>query len=144
MALSSGSTTREYIARTSAIVAAFTVILTVNFVGIMSIITGDASGTTGRFPVYVFLTAIVFVAVILIMEAAEADGHLVIRAAIVSGLLGFVLIVFGGEGLIFAFEHPDQVFDTRLILYFLSAAVIATGLGYWGLRHWREFSRPGL
>lgn len=145
MGLASGSNTREYIARTSALVAVFTVVLTTNFVGIMSILTGEASGTTARLPGYVLLTAVIFVAVILTMEAAEADGHLVIRAAIVSGLLGFVLVVFGGEGLIFAIEQPEEVFDSQLLLYFVSAAVIATGLGYWGLRHWREFSRgPGL
>lgn len=145
MGLSKGAETREYFARTSALVVVFTVILTTNFVGIMSILTGDVTGTTNRFPIYVLLTAIVFVAVIMIMEAADAEGRLVIQAAIVSGLLGFVLVVFGGEGVIYALERPENVFDSRLLLYFVSAAVIATGLGYWGLRHWREFSRgPGL
>lgn len=145
MALATGTNTREYFARTSLLVAVFTVVLTVNFVGVMAVLTGEASGTTGRFPWYVLLTAIIFVAVILIMEAAEADGRLVIRAAVTSAVLGLVLVIFGGEGIVYAATAPAEVFDTRLILYFVSAAVIATGLGYWALRHWREFSRgPGF
>lgn len=140
---SSVADTREYFARTSALVVAFTVVLTVNFVGIMAIITGDATGTTGRFPWYVFLTAVVFVAVILAMEAAGADGRLVIQSAVTAAVIGFVLIVFGGEGIAYAVTNPDGIIDLRLLLYFLSAAVIATGVGYWGLRHWREFRSGG-
>lgn len=141
MSLRRRPTTREYMARTSLLVAVFTVVLTINLVGIMAVITGEVTGTTGRFPWYVLLTAIAFVAVILIMEAAEADGALVIRAAVTAAAIGFVFIVFGGEGLIFAWEEPEEVFDSQLLLYFMSAAVIATGLGYWLLRHWREFNR---
>lgn len=141
MALASGAATREYFARTSALVVVFTIFLTTNFVGIMAIVTEGTTGTMDRFPWYVFLTAVIFVSVILIMEAADSDGHMVIRAAVTASLLGFVLVIFGGEGIIYAVERPDEVFNSRLLLYFLSAAVIATGLGYWGLRHWREFSK---
>ncbi len=141
MGLTSGASTREYYARTSALVVIFTVILTTSFVGIMSLITGDATDTARRIPWYVFFTAVVFVGIILVMEAANSEGRLVIRAAVTSALLGFLLIILAGEGIIYAITHPDEVFNSRLLLYFLSAAVIATGLGYWALRHWREFTK---
>lgn len=140
MDLTMGTRDTEYFARTSALVVAFTVVLTTNFIGLMALFTGEAAGTTGRLPWYVFLTAVVFVAVIIVMEAADAEGRLVIRAAVTTAVIGFILIVFAGEGIIYAFEQPGDVFTSRLLLYFLSAAVIATGLGYWVLRHWREFS----
>ncbi|WP_175507111.1 hypothetical protein [Halostagnicola kamekurae] len=33
------------------------------------------------------------------------------------------------------------VFTTNTLVYLLSAAIICTGIGSWGFRHWREFAR---
>lgn len=140
MGMTVGTRDTEYFARTSGLVVLFTIVLTTNFIGVMALLTGEASGTMARLPWYVFLAAVVFVAVIIVMEAADAAGQLVLRAAVTASVLGFGLIVLAGEGVVFAVEQPSDVFNSRLLLYFLSAAVIATGLGYWALRHWREFS----
>lgn len=142
MGLTVGVRDTDYVARTIGLVVVFTVVLTTNFIGVLALVTGEVTNTTGRLPWYVFLTAVVFVAVIIVMEAADADGRLVIQSAVTAGAIGFLLIVLAGEGIVYAIYSPEDVFNLRLLLYFLSAAVIATGLGYWALRHWREFSGP--
>ena len=44
------------------------------------------------------------------------------------------------EGVLFAFRNPELVFVSQLVYYFIAAALIGTGIGYWGVRHWREFA----
>lgn len=132
---------RRYLARTSLIVAGFTVILTVSFIGAMAVMTGEATRAMDRLPYYILLAAVVFVATILRLEEAGYDGRSVLTAAVTVGVLGFILILLDGEGLWFALQHPDDILLSQLLIYFLAAATIATGLGYWGLRHWREFAR---
>lgn len=136
-----GDGTDDYFLRTSLLVAAFTVVLTTNFVGAMGLLTGAVTGTTGRLQYYVLAAAVVFVAVILILEASGYDGRRVLTAAVTAAVLGFVFIALGAEGLVFAWNDPDAILTSQLLVYFVAAAVIGTGLGYWGLRHWREFAR---
>lgn len=131
----------DYYIRTTVLVAAFTVILTTNFVGAMGLLTGQVTGTTERLPFYVLLGAIVFVGTILVLEASGYDGRAVLTAAVTASAFGFVFVVLGGEGLVFAWHDPDAILTSQLLVYFVAAAVIGTGLGYWGLRHWREFAR---
>ncbi len=132
---------REYLVRTTILVCIFTVVLTTNFIGIMSFITEGAPGATGRLPLYVLLTSVVFVAAIIILEMSQYDGRSVLTASVTAGVLGFIFISLGGEGLVYAWRNPDDVITSQLLVYFIAAAVIGTGLGYWGLRHWREFAR---
>ena len=54
-------------------------------------------------------------------------------------VVGLVLVGFAGEGVVYAVRDPEAVFGRQLIVYFVAAALICTGLGYWLLRHWREF-----
>ncbi|MFW6153285.1 MAG: hypothetical protein ACOC42_02885 [Halobacteriota archaeon] len=132
---------RDYLVRTTLLVAIFTLVLTTNFIGIMAMVTDRAGGAPGRLPIYVFGAAVVFIAAIILLEMSNYDGRSVLTASITACVFGFVLIFLGGEGLVFAWHHPAEVFTPQLLLYFLAAAVIGTGLGYWGLRHWREFAR---
>lgn len=140
MGVRSWARQREYLARTSLLVAVFTVILTTNFVGTMAILTDEAAAVATRLPYYVLLAAIVFVATILLLEEGRYDGRSVLTAAITAGVLGFVFISLGGEGVVYAIRNPGEILTSQLLIYFIAAAVIATGLGYWGLRHWREFA----
>lgn len=130
---------REYLARTSLLVAIFTVVLTTNFVGTMALLTDEAAGVNTRLPYYVLLAAIVFVGTILLLEEARYGGRTVLTAAVTAGVLGFVFIFLGGEGIVFMLRNPGDILTSQLLIYFLAAAVIATGLGLWALRHWREF-----
>lgn len=126
--------------RTSLLVAAFTIILTTNFVGLMGLVTEQPGAATDRAPFYFLGAAVIFVAAILLLETAGYDGRTVLSASVTAAVLGFVFVGLGIEGLIFAWEHPDEIITSQLLVYFLSAAVIATGIGYWALRHWREFA----
>lgn len=139
--MSSRSDGRDYLVRTTVLVGIFTVVLTTNFIGIMAMVTDRASGSTARLPIYVFGAAVVFIAAIILLEMSNYDGRSVLTASVTAALFGFVLIFLGGEGLVFAWRYPSEVLTPQLLLYFLAAAVIGTGLGYWGLRHWREFAR---
>ena len=138
-----GSTTgdHEYLLRTSLLVAAFTVILTTNFIGSMALLTDQAPGAAGRLPYYVLLAAFTFVATIMILEESRYDGRSVLTASVTAAILGFVLISLGGEGIIFVVRNPGDILISELLIYFITAAAIGTGLGYWVLRHWREFAR---
>lgn len=132
---------RQYILRTSVLVAAFTLILTTNFVGLMGLLTERPAATSGRIPYYVLAGAVLFVGAILLLETAGYDGRTVLTAAVTAATLGFVLVGLGAEGVIFAWHNPEAIIASQLLVYFLAAAVIATGVGYWALRHWREFAR---
>ncbi|MFP4590961.1 MAG: hypothetical protein ACLFMX_07745 [Halobacteriales archaeon] len=143
MGLGATSEWRRYILRTSLLVAAFTVVLTTNFVGLMALLTEQPDAVADRVPYYVLAGAVVFVATILQLEGAGYDGRTVLTAAVTAAVLGFVFIGLGLEGLLFAWSNPDDIIGSQLVVYFIAAAAIATGIGYWVLRHWREFvGRP--
>ncbi|MFW6449000.1 MAG: hypothetical protein ACOC0X_05610 [Halobacteriota archaeon] len=134
---------RRNLLRSSLLVAGFTVVLTTNFVGLMALLTEQPESVSGRIPYYVLAGAVVFVAVILELEGVGHDGRTVLSAAVTAGVVGVVLIGLGLEGLRFAWSNPEALIASQLLVYFLAAAAIATGLGYWVLRHWREFVGPG-
>lgn len=140
MGLATRSDGRRYILRTSVLVAAFTVVLTTNFVGLMGLLTEQPASASARVPYYVLAAAVVFVGAILLLEATGSDGRTVLTAAITAAVLSFVFVGLGVEGLRYAWDNPEEVIASQLLVYFLAAAVIATGIGYWGLRHWREFA----
>jgi hypothetical protein len=41
---------------------------------------------------------------------------------------------------IYAVTDPDEIVASQVLVYFVAAALICTGVGVWGLRHWREFA----
>ncbi len=140
MGLAPRDADRRYMLRTSILVAAFTVVLTADFVGLMALLTERPAATSGRVPYYVLAAAIVFVAAILLLETAGYDGRTVLTASVTAAVGSVVLVGLGVEGIIFGWANPDEIIASQLLVYFLAAAVIATGVGYWALRHWREFA----
>jgi high-affinity Fe2+/Pb2+ permease len=52
----------------------------------------------------------------------------------------FVTVTLSGEGLVYAAANPAEVLVSRTLLYFLAAGLVGTGVAYWALRHWREFT----
>lgn len=122
-----------------------TILLTASFVGFFTALTGRISGYESRIAWYVVAVATLFVGTIVLLELNGTDGKTIIVSAAVTGAISFVLIFFSIEGLIFAVTHPGEMLLSQLIVYFFAAALVATGLGYWGLRHWREFTEqsPG-
>lgn len=134
---------REYVVRVGAAVGGCTLALTASFVGLMAVVTGNAVGLTARFPFYVLGMAAAFVGSVLVLDDRTADGVSVIGATLGVSTTSFLVLGLAGEGLAYAARHPGRVFASQLLVYFLAAGLVATGLGYWGLRHWREFVASG-
>jgi len=140
-----GDDRRTYYARTAGLAAASTLVITASFVGILSILEGEFSSLGGRIPWYLVGTAVIFLGMIFVLEEHNADGREIIAIASLISVLGFVMIVLSVEGVRFAYTNPEDVFVSRLVLYFLAAGMFGTGIGYWGIKHWREFTtgQPG-
>lgn len=126
--------------RIGVLIVACTILLTGSFVGLLAAISGVLQDTwVSRVPWYLVVGAAVFVGTIILLEINDADGRTIIVTAGVFGTLAFLLVSLGIEGYIYTYHNPDQILQ-RLILYFVAASLVATGVGYWGLRHWREFT----
>lgn len=126
--------------RIGALIVACTILLTGSFVGFLAALAGELQNFDARVPWYLVIGAVVFVGTIILLEINDADGRTIIVTAGVFGTLAFLLVSLGIEGYVYTYYNPDEILDERLILYFLSASLVATGVGYWGLRHWREFT----
>lgn len=131
---------RPVVVRLALLVLGSTLALTASFVGLLALVSGRAAGIGGRLPVYVFVMAVAFVAAVVRLELAGFDGTRIIAAAGGVGALALLLVSLAGEGLVYAVRNPERVIVSELVFYFLAAGLIATGLGYWGLNHWREFA----
>lgn len=121
-------------------IAACTVVLTASFLGVVAIMSRSVEGVQSRVPWYLLIGAVVFVAFIVILEQYGATGREIILTATVSGVVGLALGALAVEGVIFTVRYPGEVFVSRLVVYFLAAGLIGTGVAYWALRHWREFT----
>jgi len=118
-------------------------VFTTSFVGGLGLLSGALVATQSRLPVYVLGMAIVFVAAMFGLITYDADGVTAMLGSVGISLLGFVLLGLTGEGIVYAIRYPDRVFGSQLVIYFLAAGLIGTGLGYWVVSYWREFTaRP--
>lgn len=127
-----------FLARVGAIIVGCTAILTLTFFGLLALLTGTASDIGGRLPFYVLGMAAVFVSAIIILEQHREDGRLILTVATITAVTGGLVFVLGGEGILYASRHPDQALASRQFLYLIAAGLIATGVGFWGLNHWRD------
>lgn len=125
------------------LIAACTLVLTASFIGVLAFAHGRVDGLPGRVPWYLIVGAAVFVATIVLLEGTGASGAEIIVHSLVIGVVGFVLVTLSVEGAVFTVKHPQAVLVSRLPLYFLAASLAATGIGYWGVKHWREFTAQG-
>lgn len=142
MATSSGGfVDRAAVGQSWPLVAAIgvcTVALTTAFVGIMAVASGNATGILGRLPVYVLVSSIAFVGVLLTVDGRYQAGTAGLVQAAAAGVGEFVLLLLATEGVLHAVRNPEAVVASHLFVYLLSAAVIASGLGYWAVRNWQE------
>ena len=136
---------RDFLTRAVALVGGSTFVLTASFVGLLAILSGTADGIGNRVPFYLVVMGVAFVATILLLEEHGTESRVIIVTAAVISLLTFVSTSLTVEGLFFAVRHPEEVFVSQLVYYFVAAALIGTGIGYWAIQHWREFTRqtPG-
>lgn len=115
-----------------------TLALTFSFYGLVAILSGTPGGFVSRLPFYVLGTAVAFVGTILVLEQHRRDGQVIIVIATVVATVAFLMLALGAEGVVYAQENTTEVLTSQLFVYLSAAGMITTGLGYWGLRHWRE------
>lgn len=132
---------RSFYFRVGGVIVLCTLLLTASFVGVLAVITGAVSAFDLRIPWYLLAAAAFFVGSIVVLEGNDVTGREVILTALLAGLLGGASVALGLEGVLFTLENPADVFGSQLLLYFLAAGLVGTGIGYWALNHWREFSR---
>jgi len=134
---------RGYAPRPVAFVFVSSILLTACFVGVLGLLSGDLTDTNSRLPIYFLGMAVVFVITMFGLIRYDADGLTAMLGTIGISLLGLLLVGLAGEGLIYGIQYPSRVFGSTLLLYFLAAGLIGTGLGYWLLAFWREFTAEG-
>ena len=126
--------------RLGMLVVGCTMALTLSFVGLVALATGTAGDVGARVPFYVLGTSAAFVAAILAVDGPRRDGRAVLVAAGAVAGATFVVLSLGTEGLLYSARHPEAVLVSRSGLYLVAAGLVGTGVGYWGLRHWREMA----
>jgi predicted neutral ceramidase superfamily lipid hydrolase len=131
---------RETMLRVTAYIATSTLIITACFIGVVAVITGFVADFEQRLPIYVLVTAVVFVAVVVVLDSGDAEGMPVLLSTVSIGVVTFVIVSLTGEGLRYAVARPGELVASQLVFYFVAAALFCTGVGYWALNHWREFA----
>lgn len=131
---------RTFFLRVGAIIAFCTVLLTASFVGVLALVSGDIQNYQARVPYYILVGALTFVGTIVLLEEHGTHGRVIFSTAIVTTVIVLIIVTLAVEGAIFTIEDPEAVFVSQLVIYLLAAGLIGTGIGYWGLNHWREFT----
>lgn len=133
---------RQTMVRVVGSVGVSTLFLTAVFYGVVAVITGSVSAFEQRLPIYVLLSAIVFVVVVVMLEDEDAPGTPILVSTVIVGVMAFLGVSLSGEGLLYAFENQAAIVSSQLFFYVLAAGLICTGIGYWAIHHWREFAEP--
>lgn len=132
---------QEHALRAIGPIVGSTLVLTAAFLGALALLTGSIDGFSDRFPYYVVLMAIGFVTALFVLERPRIEGSQVLMATIGVTVTVFVTVTLAGEGITYAIKSPGAVFQPDIILYLLAAGLIGSGLAYWTISHWREFTR---
>lgn len=131
---------RQFFLRVGFLIVASTALLTASFVGVLAFVSGGITGVQGRIPWYLVVAATTFVSTIVLLEAYGSDGRMIMLTSVITTTITLVFVPLAVEGLLFASRRPEKILGSQLVLYFVAAGLIGTGLGYWGLKHWREFT----
>lgn len=134
---------RRRIGRVAGSIFVSTCLLTLDFLGVLALVDTGFTGVGARFPFYLLTGAVFFVVALFYLESEFRTGSKVILAATGFGLLSFLVVSLAVEGLLLSVTTPSKVLTESLLVYFLSAGLICTGLGFWTLKHWREYIGSG-
>ena len=132
------------VGRASALVAVSTLALTASFIGVLAILEGQTAGIRGRHPWYLVVGCATFVTMVIFLEGHSNSGKAILTTAGIVTVLSYVSITLTVEGLVYMIRFPETVFVSQLMLYFVAAGLLATGIGFWALHHWREFTSDAL
>lgn len=114
---------------------ASTLALTASFVGLVALARGEVQRTPERLPIYATAAAAAFVGGIVVFEEAGHRGRRALVGATLAGAATLFVTGLGGEGVVYALDTPEAVFEIQLLGYLLSAALMGTGVGDWALRN---------
>lgn len=137
--MSIDASTKRFLARMAAIVGCSSLLLTASFVGVLAIATGSLGNVGSRIPAYLLVMAVAFVVTVVALERNEVDGRLILMTTVVVSGATFLLALLAVEGVFYTMRDPGAVINSQLVYYLLAAGIVATGLGFWSLNHWREF-----
>jgi len=129
---------RQRAYRLGGVVVGSTLTLSASFFGVVAMATGEAGGALGRMPYYILATAAAFVGALVLLEEWRLDGETVLRVSASVAATAFLLVGLSVEGIVFVLRYPDAVVSSQLFIYVLSAGMMATGIGFWTARHYRE------
>jgi hypothetical protein len=132
---------RDILVETGSVIGVCTVTLTAVFVGLVGLLSGEATGMVTRLPLYVLVSSLVFLAALIVMDHSQYHGQTILIRALVGGIAGFLVVTLGTEGIVYALTHPERVVVSHLFVYLLSAAIIASGIGYWSVLNWRDVNK---
>lgn len=130
----------DFLRRAIPLIGGSTFVLTASFVGLLAVLTGSAEGIGNRVPYYLVVMGVAFVVTIILLEEHGTESRVIIVTAAVFSLLTVIATGLSVEGVLYAVRFPEQVFVDQLVFYFVAAALIGTGIGYWAIQHWREFT----
>lgn len=128
--------------RGAALVVSSTLAVTVAFVGLLALVTNEAAGLGNRLPYYAVVLSFAFTVLVLVLERHLEDGSTIIVNAAALAITVAILVALDVEGAVYAYRYPGELVASQLLLYFLAAGCLCTGLVYWGVHHWREFTQP--
>ena len=131
---------RDVLPKAAALIAVSTLLLTSAFLGVLAVVDGGNPGIADRIPVYVLLASTVFVVFVVLLEQRDLDGRTVLVSTTAIAAATGVLAWLVGEGAVYLVIEREAVIASQLVVYLLAAAIACTGLFYWTLNHWREFT----
>lgn len=134
---------RNTLLRAGLFVIVSTLALTASFLGVVGLFTGDVTGWNLRLPFYVLAMALTFVGAIVTFEEALQEAELILEFAVGVAAVSFLLVTFGGEGVAYLVQNPQQVVASHLLFYILAAGLIAAGVVYWTFNHWSDLDLTG-
>jgi len=129
---------RGLLVETGPLLGVWTALLTATFLGVVALVSGAATGLVARFPLYVLGGAVIFVAVLLVLDHSRHRAKTVLFRAVAGTAGGFVLSALAAEGVVYTLTSPGSVVASHLFVYLLSAALVASGLWYWTVRNWND------
>ncbi len=120
-------------------VTLFTLIFALATVGLIGLVNGENVGSEQRLGVYVLFSSVLFITTIYSIEkTGRRNAFEVIKVVMAITILGFVLASLSGEGLVRVMQGTE--YTLQIYLYLITGGLVCSGVGYWAIRHWKEYT----
>ncbi|MFB6228405.1 MAG: hypothetical protein ABEH88_07540 [Halobacteriales archaeon] len=135
MSYSQGDATERFVVRVGLPIVVSTAVFTLGFFGVLALVTGQTPRLELRVPVYAFGGAVTFVGAIVGLDQLRRDGVGILATAAGLSVVGFGILLLGGEGALYVTRNAGELVESRLFLYLIAAGLVSTGLAYWGIQY---------